>query len=546
MSFFLEELARKFIVRPLLRALVRNLTPDTRAGLPDKPDRGVGSEGNPKNYIFGQGVRVPGEIIWTSDFLPTSQQTQWKQHAAIQWAYRLPHGESHSMTKIWLGGEVVWALNNTIVRTSTSTHKFQMTIANSGARCSITSPPGGPNLNDFEIGFGFDLDMTDWANAGNNVTGSDPIYKRKESNGTTRIDLTRTKAGAYVAESDRVGAKLTQTFPNITPGKLENITRYLALKSYGTEPDALVASWTDGVTQTPSYRFKNVAVLHGVLLEAFGGTMPLDPEALVGVPNTTTLDNVIADIMQVAGYSTSEFDTTEFTSVFVVRGYFIDGIQTMREWLTPLLIAFDIVMQEVDGKLVFLRRQNATVVAVTLEEMAAHIEGNTIPKTVEITNQIEVKVPNRISVKFQDVDNDYQPGVITTPLIDGQINHTEVLNLNNLVLTPSEAMEIGLRHLHSSKTTKLGLTVQIPPSYTHVAPGDILSFTDKNGNPWRMLLEQRDKGANDILVCKGIAESAAALVQAVTVPTQPATSFRKPLISKGRAVLTVLNLAQRP
>ncbi len=518
------------------------------------PDRFVGTEGGNKNYVIGQGVRVTGNVVWMSDYLPQRSggtTFAWDVHLAVEWAYRLPHGNQHTIKRIWAGGELIWADLNQIIRTSIAPKLgFTLTTNSGGNRARIDSPIGGDDLSQFELGINFPFAMQGWANAVNNIFVY-PTFRRKNQDGSSRLDvvLKPPNITSMVNETNRQGVTLLQTLPNVTPLKAFSITNYESSSSYATEPDPLMNASIDGPL-TASFRFKSATVINALKLSQFSNQVPQDWEALIQVSATTTVDKAIEDVMQASGFALSEIDTTEFTSALTLRGLVIPGLKVFKDWLHPLLFAFDIAHQEREGKQYFFRRKNATVIAIDITEAGTYEVGSRNRKSLRVTSEKETQLPSAVTVKFQDANFDNQPRAITTPSLDERVPNVEEVNLTDLVLTPEEAMAIGVRLLHTSQHNKLDVSLRLPAKYNNILPADVVTFTDKDGVIWRVLIERKEVGANGIVELEGISEAVSALLNDDDLfelgAFDAAPNRLPPQLSLGVPVLTVINTAYLP
>ncbi len=62
--------------------------------------------------------------------------------------------------------------------------------------------------------------------------------------------------------------------------------------------------------------------------------------------------------------------------------------------------------------------------------------------------------------------------------------------------------------------------LQLPPSYFTIQEGDVLTFTDNVSKPWRILVQQVDRGAQHLVKIEGI-EEVSALMSFTSIADDP-------------------------
>ncbi|MCG6885490.1 MAG: glycoside hydrolase TIM-barrel-like domain-containing protein [Silicimonas sp.] len=187
---------------------------------------------------------------------------------------------------------------------------------------------------------------------------------------------------------------------------------------------------------------------------------------LNGRVTSRTLAGVIAEICDRAGCGPVDVGDVRG----LVRGYVLDGSETARAALQPLLLAFGVDAVERDGALVF-RTRDGLITANLDEADLARGEGGEL---VTRTRAPEAETAGRIRLAYVEADGDYEtrgaegifPDEVTTA-----VSRSEIA----LALTKGEARGVVERWLAEARVARDKAAFALPPS-SPLAAGDVVKL----------------------------------------------------------------------
>lgn len=194
---------------------------------------------------------------------------------------------------------------------------------------------------------------------------------------------------------------------------------------------------------------------------------------LNGRVTSRTLAGVIAEICDAAGCGPVDVSGVRG----LVRGYALDGSETARAALQPLLLAFGVDAIEKNGTLVFRNRDGLATGTLVEAEMARDERDALLTRT----RAPEAESAGRVRLTYVEADGDYEtrgtegifPDEATT-----SVSRSEV----SLALTAGEARAIVERWLAEARVARESASFAVPPSST-LAAGDVV---DIEGDSFRI------------------------------------------------------------
>ena len=171
------------------------------------------------------------------------------------------------------------------------------------------------------------------------------------------------------------------------------------------------------------------------LTEDYGGQVPAQASAVLidnDFGENPTLDLVIGDICQRAGLAPGQIDVSELSTIILEGGFILDeagrGYRKALEDLMQfyLFTAFE----DRTGKVVFkkLFRDSYTPLAIpTSQYLPISGQGIEDKLFIKTTNRSQ-DLPNFITIDFQNVENSYDPDVVSEPF--GQFVKRNDISLN--------------------------------------------------------------------------------------------------------------------
>jgi hypothetical protein len=187
---------------------------------------------------------------------------------------------------------------------------------------------------------------------------------------------------------------------------------------------------------------------------------------LNGRATARTLGGVIQDICK-----TSDVDAVNVDGVRgLVRGYMLDGSETARSAIQPLLLAFGLDAIEKDGQIVF-RNRNGVPVAVLDER---HMAEGASPTPIARTRAPEAETAGRVRLGYIEADGDYEVRAVEGIFPDeATVSVSE--NQMSLALTKGEAHSVVERWLAEARVARDQVQFSLPPS-NPVSAGDTVDL----------------------------------------------------------------------
>ncbi|HHW33467.1 MAG TPA: host specificity protein [Paracoccus solventivorans] len=167
----------------------------------------------------------------------------------------------------------------------------------------------------------------------------------------------------------------------------------------------------------------------------------------------------------------------------VVRGYAVQGPETGRAALQPLMLAHGFDAVEREGLLRFVMRDGRAA-AVLDEGALAVAEGQ---GGFEITRAPDAEMPGRIRLSHIEAGADYALGTAEAAMPERARISTADSEFP-LVLTRPEAQATALRWLAETLVAQDAARFALPPSLGHLGPGDVVAMADGTGagGRWRI------------------------------------------------------------
>lgn len=441
-------------------------------------------EGSPITWQQGNHNRVPATLIWAPPFEEVVKKedaggkgggggtiTSYRYFNDV--AYLIGDGPIEGVEKIWLNDKLVYQDLPDVEVTSDllSVRREVVYVWNPQTMSAIEltiyevieSPVGGPDLTEFHTGA--DVTISGFANAANNVTRK--VIKVEEIAGTgTELWV---KNGDAVTEAAGATATLLQTPPQ-TAGKYADITIYLGTTTQGRDP--LIES-VEGAGETPAYRSFAYFVLERLALADFGNGLP-QASVLCKEHEGRTVAEACANVVARSGKLTAANVDVSAIGSTELEGYQIAGPKQLDAQLLPLVVAYDLLAKRRGEKIVILPRSASDSLDVDQTHLGARAAEDTPVKPFSIEHPSAIRLPTSAVVSYIDEDSDYQRGTQREPMVNQGNNVTVTVDVP-IVLSGTQAREIGQRVLWISHGTRRKMQIHLPPSWLHVEPTDLLN-----------------------------------------------------------------------
>jgi len=453
-------------------------------------------EGSAIPICFGPRNRIGGTVLWLpkltevqrEDVQDTGGLTASSTQTTIFYTYfadiavAVCEGEIASITKIFANGRLLWTPPGVTLITAIDAGNggplvvslLDISVFLGGwGRMLITSPVGGIDLNIFTAGK--KVTISGYTNAENNGTltltrvGTNP-------DGTTFLNL-RNPLGA-VPETPTNPITISQVNLGIPDGAMTSFTQYpgsltQAINSTISDQESEVGG--AGTGKTPAYRRTAYGVCQGLALNEYGNRVPqLTFE--VEAQSSLTLDMLITKLFERAGFVAADLDVTDLTGINI-SGYTLTSPISLKKALDPVILAYDLVVQDQASKLKFFQRANASEITIAEEDLACHEFGQDAPRVAEIIDESNDLLPREVAVSYLDTASSLQAGSQRERRVDNSIGSDTILRLDiPLAMSAGQARNIANRELWRLWQSRQRLNLELPPSYMHLQEGDIINL----------------------------------------------------------------------
>lgn len=278
-----------------------------------------------------------------------------------------------------------------------------------------------------------------------------------------------------------------------------------------TADAVIVANQTvDNAGFVPGYRGIAYVVIEDLDLRDFGNASP-NFTFLVAKKADAQLSTMISDVLLDQGLSSGDFDVTQVAAC--CRGMSVSGPQSAVTILEPLLLTYNLLVQNSGSKLVFSHRELTSNTTVPSEDLAAREYGSESVVPVSVEESSDFDLPTQVGIEFLDWRAEYQAGEV----VERRINRptgTENVEQTSLpvVLDQQEARALARRILWTNLAERRRVTFTLSIKYRYLQEGDVL-LVPYAGSTIRVRLTKIAFGVNSVLECEGLAEQPSTLVQ---------------------------------
>ncbi|MDQ1899773.1 glycoside hydrolase/phage tail family protein [Paracoccus sp. WLY502] len=205
---------------------------------------------------------------------------------------------------------------------------------------------------------------------------------------------------------------------------------------------------------------------------------------LNGRAGSVLLSSVIGDICREAGVA--NFDVSAVTGV--VRGFHVNGGETSRAALQPILLAHGLDTVERDGSLRFVPRDGRVTRDLGPEHLAIGDEVNGF----ETTRQAQVELSGRLRLTHVEAGGSYTTATTEVSLADADGNSVSDSEFA-MSLTRAEGRAIAERWLAEAVVSRDTARFALPPSAADLGPGDVIRMDDGQGDPKRWRIDRVER-----------------------------------------------------
>lgn len=184
-----------------------------------------------------------------------------------------------------------------------------------------------------------------------------------------------------------------------------------------------------------------------------------------------TLDNVVASILERAGYTSGDYDVTGLANI-PVDGYVLAEQATCASALEPLRILEPFDLVESDGQLKAIRRGYGEEAFLSESDF---VEAEKQAPLAE-TRLRETSLPVEVNVDYEDATRDYETGSqkAKRSASNGSRNIAKVVL--PMVLSPSRAKQVAENQLFTAWGERTQYQFFLSNTWLGLTPGDIVSW----------------------------------------------------------------------
>lgn len=285
----------------------------------------------------------------------------------------------------------------------------------------------------------------------------------------------------------------------------DNITVY---PGHDTQlPDATMEA-TLG-EEVPAYIGRAHVVFDRLELGPYGNRIPSLSFEVVQYDDARIAD-AISDMMRRAGVSDEYFDITALPTLGQashILGYSVGDKTDYRAAMEVLLEAFRVDVSEIGNSLVFRPRDRAIDYTIDYSELGGKDANynDDQPAIVRITMRDEVSMPRNLSLRFKDVERNYQGNTaiymrqMTDAISDAFVEYAAVI-------PPENAKTLVRDKMRDLWMERFSVSFELPPRYINVAPNDILFIdgTSMGKDNLTVKVTKRVRGANGLIEIEGV------------------------------------------
>ncbi len=180
------------------------------------------------------------------------------------------------------------------------------------------------------------------------------------------------------------------------------------------------------------------------------------------------LSNLVAEILQDYGFN--DYQTGAIHGL--VDGYVIERTMSARQAIEPLSAAFSFDGVESDGLLKFRRRDESSVLSVSIDDL---VESKTDKPVFTLKRGQETDLPNRVQLLFLDSENNYRQSVVEARKLTGA-SQRDIIQELPAVLSQSRALGCVEIALHEIWTGRETADFILPSSIAALEVGDVLTL----------------------------------------------------------------------
>jgi hypothetical protein len=249
-----------------------------------------------------------------------------------------------------------------------------------------------------------------------------------------------------------------------------------------------------------------------------------------GKLGNSTLGAIVAELLQAAGLTASDYDVTRLTDT--VEGFILDRPITVRNAIEYLTTSYFFDIVESDGILKCVPRGNESVKAVPEDDLIPSKKKG-VQDVLEIAYAQELELPQRVNVTYLDRPFNYDPVTQTSQRQVVRAVDQVTMSLP-IVMGATLAKQISDITLYGTWKERTSFQLRLPPKYVRIEPTDIITIT-VNNVPHEMRVVKTDMEANGVMKINAVAEDISSY-DFYTPPGETSSNVEPPVLVPGTLV----------
>lgn len=511
--------------------LIPALFPEQRQKPLDLEDASAqqNQEGSPAFWCLGAFCRVPGTTIFygkeqtnqgggtpgKGSTAATTGGTNYYRNVGIAWNVDI--GSIYEFTRIIAEGKVIWVNNDDVAISSdllTATRyvtyrwdEHSDSTAIEDVFLEITSPNTGPDLS--VLISGIDCDVAGWGTANNNGTHR-VVFS--EINTGTGVSKVRLRANG-VSEAAGPTVTIDQVLPKTQLDFADAVTNYDGASDQDPDPDWQAEA---GATNVSAARGVAYSFINRLKLNEFGLRVPQFTCELKA-DMSLSLQSAFTKVLTRCGLTNDEFDVSLL--VGSMQGGVIAGPTEGAQILLSLMMGYNILAADRDGKLTFFHRELATEVPVDVAHMAPSASADEVVGEFPfaVVDDEEGALPTQVVVNYLDRFNELQSG---SQIAINRLQGIEGDSIQSasfpFMMSAEEAAQAANRMLWTRWANSKGYSFALTPRYSYLQEGDVVTFT-YDGQDHRVLALKVTHNWDGRIFVEGVRE----VLSTLTFPSVP-------------------------
>src|SRR5690606_11908716 len=220
-----------------------------------------------------------------------------------------------------------------------------------------------------------------------------------------------------------------------------------------------------------------------------------------GKLGASTLGAVVAELLQAAGLTPSDYDVTRLTAS--LEGFILQQPITVRNALEQLASGYFFDVVESDGILKCVPRGNTSVKSVPEADLIPSAKSG-VQDVLEIHYAQELELPQRVNVTYLDRPFNYDP--VTQPSQRQVVRAVDQVTMNlPIVMGATQAKQVADITLYGTWKERLSFSLTVPPKYVRLEPTDVITVI-VSGVAHEMRVIKTDMEANGLMKINAVAE----------------------------------------